>query len=312
LISKNTLATGLFLTSLFSIGCGSADPDMEKANEAIELLNAPRASTASKQYAVELLQSTGDTGIAAIEAALSEPKARNRDGLISALGQLGPAALPVMEKLLANEEDFVVTQTLSALASQQADGVPLLAKSLKKYPEHRGAALQALAKIGPDASPASEEIAQCLLVDDDYVILQASEALKSIGPAASSAVPILKEQLATEKDRNRRFNIVRAYLAVAGGDAIDDVASYFSSEDGAGYAVTISDMVGADAVPGLLRALENSDAEIRLQASFCLSWIGEKKSSAIRAVLPQIKACLTEEKDTHVRGQMELLIEKFE
>jgi len=297
------------LLGLLAFGCSTADPETEQAIQAVNRLSARRASEEEKQAAITVLQSAGEKGVKAIEAALSESDRENQEALVVALGKLGPPALPAMENLLAQGDATVVQQTLSALRFQKAAASPLLADALASHPEQRGTALRSLRHLGPAAGGAADEISACLFESDPALRAQAAETLQAIGPPAAAALSNLKQQLRSEQVDFVHQAIVEALLAIAGADAVELVTPYFADEKiRYAYGALIVDNVGIEAVPALLRALDNPNPRVRQQA---LSSLGILDPPA-ESVLPKLQAHLSKEADARVHSDLESLIARLE
>jgi HEAT repeat protein len=168
-----------------------------------------------------------------------------------ALGRMGPAAVPALQSLLTESESIegvIACLALGHMGPPAAAAAPTLVRALAgDRPLVRGAATQALAKIGPRALPAllaglkdqsvdvrwSSAVAlgtmkaeprrtvpaltAALRDSDRFVRMKAAEALAAFGIEARPAVP---ELLATG-DSNDDIELADALLAVVGSSRVE-------------------------------------------------------------------------------------------
>ncbi|MEO1991166.1 MAG: HEAT repeat domain-containing protein [Pirellulales bacterium] len=119
----------------------------------------------------------------------------------------------------------VIMPVLHTLADMGDEAVPVLKEALK-VPETRYWAAVALTEIGPEASPAIDELGMLTREGDPEEQMQAMLALAAIGPKASPAVPVLVDILSKE-DASLQFAAVFALGSIQsadGDDALRNVA----------------------------------------------------------------------------------------
>ena len=110
---------------------------------------------------------------------------------------------PALSRALRDEDSMVAADAARALGALRKRGSPSSVRALVKALSHeephvRIYAAEALASIGPKASPATRALARALDDPIPGVRWAAGEALAGIGPAAQSAVPQLIEALKDE------------------------------------------------------------------------------------------------------------------
>lgn len=151
-------------------------------------------------------------------------------------------------------------------------------------------------EIGKEAVPS---LIQALQHPNSEVRSSAASALKEIGKDAQPAVPSL---IAALKDKDRYVRFYAAYaLAAIGTDTKDTVPALVSSlrdwgEADINEAILSLQRIGKKAVPGLIIALVDRNANVRYGAASALDRIGEEAKAA---VLPLSKAL--KDKESKVR-----------
>lgn len=168
----------------------------------------------------------------------------------TALAKIGPPAEAVVSALLAQfgSEKRIFTAT-GALRKIKPDAVlPALYEQLKN-PDHRYAALEAIAELDKDAGPAIPVLLKALSREDTELKIAAMETLGRLKKVAAPAVKDIVPYLADENLELRRA----AVWAIKGIKAQPEVC-----------------------IPALLPALNHSDRLLRIQAATAL---GEFKAA---------------------------------
>jgi HEAT repeat protein len=179
------------------------------------------------------------------------------------LGRIGPDAEPGVESLIVALTDpdahvrRVAVASLGAIAPapQRADAVEALVPLLKTG--DRVAAVEALARFGPRASPAVPALIQVLGDADEDARWNAADALGQIGPEARAAVPRL---IAVLKDESAE---VREHSAESLGQ------------------------IGAEpesVIPALVMTLKDENPKVRRDAARSLGQFGPKATTAVLAL----------------------------
>lgn len=224
----------------------------ELAGEFADLLSDPEPAVGLSGGAA--LIRLGATAVDTLRGRLSDPALRGR--VLEILGAIGPEAKPAIDDMIkalgdadpATRGDAAVA--IAALGPDAAAAVPVLEKMLREddaAPATRYPAAYALGRIGPAAKPALEQLRalsgstdevlatvavwaaikidpqdaslleqaipalrKAVRADREIVRLEAAVALGDIGPAAASAIPIL--ELVSEEDSAKT---VRAAAATA-------------------------------------------------------------------------------------------------
>ena len=117
-----------------------------------------------------------------------------RCGAARCLGLLGPkaeSAAPQLAQAMSDPEPAVRSDAISALAQLGKAAVPYLTLALReKDPHARLAAAFYLGRLGPEAA-AVPDLALALQDKETSVRIEAATALRHIGPGAAAAVPAL-------------------------------------------------------------------------------------------------------------------------
>lgn len=194
-----------------------------------------------------------------------------------AITQIGPAAAPLMDQVLAALESddwdlqWAAADALGCMGSSDpATLAPLTAALGHESVVVASAAAAALARIGEAAVPALSDI---LRQPDDPRAEWAADALGRIGPAASTAAETLLAQLHSPKPGLAAWSAI-ALAKIAGDER---------------------------AVPLLVKLLDNMDrADLREQAALALKMVGPRARDAEGAL-----NALRDDSDADVRAAAE-------
>ncbi len=183
--------------------------------------------------------------------------------------------------------------------------MPRLIDALK-YEKFRAAIIYTLGRMGPAASPATEELAKLVDDKDSRVAHEAIITLGDIGPGAKNAVPALTHALEQADDRNMNFGAVEFALGKIGPEAASAESALLQRLDSkddnvrllSAWALSQIDPTGADvaakAVPVLTAGLACPMPEDRVLAADALGDFGPLAKSAAEALK---KAATDESKD---------------
>jgi hypothetical protein len=174
----------------------------------------------------EFVERSGKPMVALIEALHYERQSKSIQNLVrqfaaASLGDLGPRAkesVPALEQTLKSEKDLgICIAAASALGAIGPEAVPALTSALTNAAyDKRWPILQALGKLGPaakEAVPVLMEVLQNQVLHDFLgVRREAADSLGKIGSEAGAAVPALIEAL---KDKDWT---VRSHAAEALGE----------------------------------------------------------------------------------------------
>lgn len=210
---------------------------------------------------------------------------------------------------LKSSDESVRLQAISQLGAQgekAADAVGPLTESLKdESAKVRAHALWALGEIGAPAKPAIPAIAQLLKDPDETVRRQVVKAVRAINPGPKVMIPLCVKLL-EDADAGVRVRVLSA-ISDAGAQAVPGLIEALDNEQATYWAcVLLRDLGPAakDAVPSLVKKLKDPRPEIRREAVLAL---GAMDKAAIPAI-PQIVAALSDEHArmaaTFVLGQL--------
>lgn len=201
------------------------------------------------------LREKGREGIPRLEELLRDPDDEVRLAALSALLEIGPTSAclqPAIKLLDSNREQSTAARVISRLGPAAASAVPALIAALQETP--------------PGART--------------YVI----HALGCIGPAAIAAVPLLHRELADESSNDHVWAAQAlgrlGPAALVGGELLVELGLRDEPEGCREGLV----LLGASAVPALIRVLESQDAELREKAADFLGSLGLAASQAVPAL----------------------------
>jgi HEAT repeat protein len=255
-----------------------------------------------------------DPGLACpvLVEALHDPAPRVRTAAALALGLFGPGAQgagPALAAALRNEDAEVTSAAATALGNlgpRAEPAVPLLIDLLRQdRRELRLRAVAVLGRIGPAAQAAGPALAEVTTDRDPALRREALRALVTADPQARVSVAALLEGLRcadSELDRN-----VRAWASLSlgriGPPAAEAVPQLVKAlEDSQGSVRSAASLalgqIGAQAVPALVKALDHVDPRVRAGAAHALGVAG----SAARRAVPALRQALRDE-DAWVRFQ---------
>jgi HEAT repeat protein len=178
-----------------------------------------------KAAVIEVVRQAGPRAAPSLLARLDDDDPRRRQFAANLLGSLGPCpeAVPALAEMAETEPDPKVREVAFHSLVNAGRGDERAVRALAGFLGHdntdiRFAAADALSKFGPEAAPATLDLAQALKGPCARVRQAAAEALEQIGPAAKEAVPALKEALKGETDPVARKEMAEALEAIQKGD----------------------------------------------------------------------------------------------
>jgi HEAT repeat protein len=227
--------------------------------------------------------------------------------LADALGDVGPAAIPILRKALADNDRLVRGGAALALgyvlrdervgASTVRAVVLELAELLKdKEPFVRAHAARALGFLRRDAAVAVPAFIQALSDVDLTVSVDAASTLGSIGPQAALAVPALIATL-HQTDWVLRREVACALDQIGPGakEAVPALVALLKDKN-TSLRWAVADGLGGigpaakEAVPALITALKEGDKEMKRRAASALRGIGPAAKTAAPALREALKA----------------------
>lgn len=207
--------------------------------------------------------------------ALKNPESSTRAGAAEQLAAMGANARDAVPALIRALDDpsFIVqlwaVRALGAVGAEARDAVPRLSRAIDDD-ALRVFALIALGKIGPDAAAALDRIRQIAAGSKvDEVCEAAAMALYRIEGSAHEATIVLQALITMGRDAKARMHAA-ADLGIIGE---------------------------AEAVPALIRALEDAAGGVRREAAGALGSIG----IAAKPALPGLEKLLADKRDDGAR-----------
>jgi HEAT repeat protein/S1-C subfamily serine protease len=254
----------------------------------LQALKSPSSET--RLYAARTVANSGIGDVAPpdalpfLTAALKDNDAGVRKNVVSALGNLGPAARGAIADLLdkLKDSDAVVrrnaAQAVTRVGVEGKGSVPILIELLKeRNVETRRASAMLLAKLGPDGKEAAPALAEALKDPDPLIRRSALDGLAQYGADAKPAVPALREILrgkAKDKTLQQSAIDVLTQLGPDAKEAIPDLVEALEDPLLRDGAVTALGKMGKLAVPDLKNALKDNSAKLRTGACMALGEIG--------------------------------------
>lgn len=275
-----------------------------------------------RSYAAYTLAILGSNAKSAVPVLAQALKDSNNDtpvrlAVVSALLSIGVDAKEAVPQLALALKDpatdqqvrLIAAQTMQKIGPSAKDAVPALTEVLKNDRSPlRGAAIDALAQIKPDSNEAITALANVVQDKNAEILVRekAIEALGGMGRAAGGAVTALVKVSSDESEASVLQVLATAALLVVSANAAVDqlpgliIALRKNPELVAGAANRLGEIgQGAkDAVPALLNAYTNNDAEIkaRIQAGNALEKIRSSEEQ-IKNSLPKLRRLLDDAND---------------
>jgi len=165
------------------------------------------------------LRPVDDTAVRALTATLEDESEAVQDEAAAALRDIGPAAVPGLNRALRHSRATVRLQACSGLQAARAvtpETLPVLAQAA----EHAGSAaltrcvVNAIGSLGPRAQPAAPFLVRTFVHEDPGIRAAAALALARMGPAASGALDAL-QRLARDPEGEVRGAALSAVARVA-------------------------------------------------------------------------------------------------
>ena len=230
--------------------------------------------------------------------------------VVQEIGPAAAAAVPAVEKLLGNKAEpelrMEAAMTLGKIGEASASAMPTLI-SLLEDPEKgvRHAVVFALGSIGPAAKPAVPKLRGNLDSDDVFERTASAWALARIypdNPLVKERAAIFLVEMLKDDEREVRQVAARSLLDLKPGPKIMVPAfaelMQHSDEGVVNDALDAIASLGADAVPGLIRAL--AYPKIRMRVADILQRIGEDAAPAV----PELIKAFEAEERTEVRREI--------
>ena len=228
-----------------------------------------RMDSSDEQRLYRSAHAVGQIGVKAIEKLtplLAEGSKQSRLGAIHALGWIGPEAgpaVPDLVRFLSENDDQLRDAAIKNLAKIGAASIPALLESLERSDvAARVSAARALARIGPAAQTAADQLAVASGHDDAALRAAAISALGSVAGDLTVIIDPLLRGLGDESEVVRRES-VEACLRAA-------------PELQRKMAGRLTAMLG------------DSDPDLSTRVAFVLGGFGEHASSAVHALMDRL------------------------
>jgi HEAT repeat protein len=224
-----------------------------------------------------------------------------RRNVIVALGKIGPDARKAIPELLTalvktppNRADAAAALARVGKASVRALA-NFLVKSETEYkdPDLRNHCLEALKNIGPDAAEAVPVLRKFVGHPDAGFRSNVCIALGRVGPEAKGVILDLLERLDLDTDGNVRLNAMDALgnIGPESAKAVRSIANFLNDGNGdtVRRAAEALAKIGGPGIPPLLKALESTNPNVRVNALRALARVPRVDSELIPPVVPGLK-----------------------
>ena len=232
----------------------------------------PDAMAGQTRLVASVLVDQGLSSMAPLVLALGDPR-YDREAIIAALGESGPAAVGPLSELLLQPQASVAAAAATALGS-----------------------------LGSKAEPAVTKLVLALRRTEPDVIAATAAALGRIGPDRSDVLPALLAQArAPDGDPGLPDDAQRRSARDAARQAaVRGLLLRMASHEPALQEQALAQMadLGRTAVEGLIQALKFEDEPVAQEAAACLATLGPE-------LLPHVIESLGERNPTHIaRGAL--------
>ena len=316
--------TGVRLAAIYALGtigpkAASATKALEPGLQSKDLFTATittwalaRIQAGDEAYRTKLKKDMLPTMFEAV-------KAKNRKlrvAAVRAIHELKPGSevvIPAFARIVENADPATINDVVEAVATLGDKAVPGLINGLK-FKNVRGRAAEVLGRIGEGAAPAVPALIEAMEDERPDVRREVLFTLGSIGPQAKAAVAVARKALA-DPDQSVRYSAVWALgrigpdASVALPDLEKDVCDtndpYFGSV--CAWAMIRIDAKNEklikQALPVLIKALENEKAFVRSEAASTLGLIGPPAKEA----LPALKKAASDSDETVAKAAAEAI-----
>ncbi len=205
---------------------------------------------------------------------------------------------PLLEALSKNSDASVQKSAIAAMGVVGEKTLPILLKLLRdEDSDVRRKATEAIGRIGEAGKVYNPELAKLLSDEDSYVRMSAAEAIGNMGKAGNAYLPELAKLLSDE-DSDVRSNAAEAIgnMREAGKAYLPELVKLLSDEDSdvrSSAAEAIGNMREAGKVytPELVKLLKDEDPFVSSSAAAAIGRIGE----AGKVYLPELAKLLKDE-----------------
>jgi HEAT repeat protein len=263
-----------------------------------------RIEAGNKEYLTKLKQEM----LPSLFEAVKDKNRKVRIAAVRAIHELKPGSevtIPAFTRIVQNADPKTIKDVMEAIATLGDKAVPGLINGLK-VKAVRGHAAETLGRIGQAAAPAVPALIEAMEDERPDVRREILFALGNIGPEAKAAVGVARKSLADE-DQTVKYSAVwmLGRVGPAAAEALPELEKDVCNTDDPYFGnVCAWAMIRIDAknekrikeaMPVLLKGLENENAFVRSEAASTLGMIGPPAKEALEALK---KAAL--DKDEHV------------
>jgi HEAT repeat protein len=169
----------------------------------------------------------------------------------------------------------------------------------------RAHAAQALGHVGAPAKPSVQALASLITDEDGHVRRAAVQAIADIRPGPEVGVPIIVKVL-EDADPAARIRALNA-LAEQGKEAVTPLTEALEKEQAVYWACLVLSEIGPDAedaVPALIKVLDDKRPGVRREAILALAAIGEASAPARDALVEALDCEINNVVATYALGKI--------
>jgi HEAT repeat protein len=288
-----------------SVAVAAAASLADVGEEIVPLMNQALGNEKSRFWAILVLSDLGPQAKDAVPSllkALDSDKPEVRREVLMCLGEIGPGAkdaIPQLTQALEDEDKAVVFAASYALAKigvEAKSASRAISQGLRSEDEFlQIVSAWALIKVNADNETAIEKGLPWLLQglqnrENKAVRIAAARAIVDLKPPHEILIPKISK-IMEEGTPETRAELIEAVAAV-GAEAVPGLSRALKYEDIRPMAAQALGQIGpdaAEAVPALTQYLAESNTETQREILFALGQIGAASKSAVPEVLKQLE-----------------------
>ncbi len=270
--------------------CGADAAPLLVARLADAEADVRRQAALSLQIVASRAPAAGKEALPGLEKALGDSSPAVRLAIVQALGRCGPGAVRPLLKGADDEDAKVRAYALAALLPIKPEAktvLPVLSRLAKSDPEVsvRQSALRTLGSLG---APAVKAIGDALADPEPAVQLAALKSLAQVGLAGKSALLKVKG-LAAKADNEKLRSGAVFVLSKFGPEGETAIVELLAVDNSTTRLACLQHLgrkgkVPRSAVPDLVKALADREADVRVLAAHVLGQMGADAKAAVPAL----------------------------
>jgi HEAT repeat protein len=229
-----------------------------------------------RRWAIEALGELGsdaEAAVASLAVQLRIPENLHHAAICTALGKIGPAAIPVLMAALNTKNESEQRSIAEGLRLIGKPALPALEKELLTG-KHPKLAAETMARLGVDAAAALPSLLRALATKDNELRKIILETIAGLGARAEPAMPALVKLL-DHDDESDRIRAARALVSI-GKPAWPTLRQVMDKGSAAARLGVMTSLRPEwdEALPRLLKFLKNGPEDARWEAAYQLREFG--------------------------------------